>query len=444
MKYSALVLFLFFFSCHLIKSPSYKYSEAQTGANQVKKHTLKNGMTVLILENPDSKVVTLDVWINTGSAFEPKDINGVSHFLEHMLFKGTEKRAVGEIDREIEAVGGLWNAGTSLEFTHYYLTVAAPYFQIGADALADVIANSKLESAEVERERQVILEEYHRQQDDPDNYLMTMVFWNSFESSPSRWPVLGTPDTINAITPERLRQYYHERYTPANMALVVVGGIKETEVMPVIEQKFGIINRPLSSAHVSDEKTQRREGVFEEYPKPVKEAYIIFNFPAPDLTDGYKDVYAMDLVAGILGDGRSSRLFDRIKEKKNLASSIAASFPTHRRDGSFIIFATFDYAKKDALIKAVLEEVRLIGSEKTGRAELEKAKRMFTNQYLFSHETTTGRASEIGYFYTLTGDTKFEENYLQKVQEVSAADIQKVAASWLAPEKANIFIVKPE
>ncbi|HRU55475.1 MAG TPA: pitrilysin family protein, partial [Candidatus Sumerlaeia bacterium] len=186
----------------------------------MKKHTLKNGMTVLILENPDSKVVTLDVWINTGSAFEPKDINGVSHFLEHMLFKGTEKRAVGEIDREIEAVGGLWNAGTSLEFTHYYLTVAAPYFQIGADALADVIANSKLESAEVERERQVILEEYHRQQDDPDNYLMTMVYWNSFESSPSRWPVLGTPDTINAITPERLRQYYHERYTPANMALV--------------------------------------------------------------------------------------------------------------------------------------------------------------------------------------------------------------------------------
>jgi len=436
-----LVLSTLPFACIFVRTNI--HTNQKMGETGVKKFKLENGMTVLIVENPDSKVVTLDVWVNTGSAMEPKEINGVSHFLEHMLFKGTATRVAGEVDREIENVGGVWNAATSVEFTHYYLTIATQFVDTAINTLSDVIANASIDAKEVERERQVILEEYHRQQDDPDQFLMTEVFWNSFEKSPTRWPVLGVPDTINSISREKLYHYYTGRYAPSNMALVVVGGVKAKDILPMIQEKFGGLQRPLSVANVSEEKTVRRKGYIAEYKKPVKEAYLVLTFAAPDLSTPY-EIYAADLLSYILGEGRSSRLYERVKEKKNLVSNIASSFPTHRNDGIFVIFATFDYAKKEQVIKAILEEVQNLCNERVGNDELEKAKRMLTNHFIFSQETTSGRSSEIGFYYTLTGDTKFEEEYLGKIKSVTAEDIRKAADSYLVPAGANIFIVRPE
>ena len=409
----------------------------------MKKIMLTNKMPVLVMEDPDSPVATLDVWVNTGSALEPKDINGVSHFLEHMIFKGTELRGAGEVDREIESVGGLWNAGTSIEFTHYYLTVGTPFVNTGIDVLSDVIANSKLDPLELERERQVILEEYHRQQDNPAHFLMTEAWSLSFEKSPNRWPVLGVPKTINAITREKLHKYYTSRYTPENMVLVIAGGVRVEDIKPVLEEKFGSINRPFRKPRAGGEKTIRTHGLYGEFEKPIRESYILFTFPAPDLGRP-KDVYSFDLLSYILGEGRSSRLYRRIKEDKRLVSSISASYPTHRRDSLFYIFATFDYSKKQKVIDSVTRELNRIFSSRVSGKELEKAKRLLTNHYLFSNETTGGRTSETGFYYTLTGDTRFERNYLKKIGEVTPEDIRKVAGKFLKPEKANIFIVKPE
>jgi len=413
------------------------------GETGVKKFKLGNGMTILVVENPDSSVVTLDVWVNTGSATEPKEINGVSHFLEHMLFKGTATRIAGEIDREIENVGGVWNGATSVEFTHYFLTVATQFVDTAINTLSDVIANASIDPNEVERERRVILEEYHRQQDDPEQFLMAEVFWNSFEKSPVRWPVLGVPDTINSISREKLCHYYTDRYAPSNMVLVVVGGVRAKDIMPMIQEKFGSLQRPLNVASVSEEKTVRREGYVAEYKKPVKEAYLVLTFAAPDLSMPY-EIYPADLLSYILGEGRSSRLYERVKEKKNLVSNIAANFPTHRRDGIFVIFATFDYEKKEQVIKAILEEVQNLRNEPVGGDELDKAKRMLTNHFIFGQETTSGRSAEVGFYYTLTGDTRFEDEYLGKIKSVTAEDIQKVAVSYLVPASANIFIVRPK
>jgi len=429
-------------ACHRAPSPLSFISD-KTGETNVKKFTLKNKMPVIFVEDPDTRVVTLDVWVNTGSASEPKDINGVSHFLEHMMFKGTAKRGAGRLDAEIEAVGGLWNAGTSIEFTHYYLTVGAPFVDVGIDTLSDVIANSILDPREVEKERQVILEEFFRQQDDPSHFLTTEAFRSSFQESPNQWPVLGIPETINSITREKLYDYFTRRYAPENMLLVIVGGVKKDDLLPSLEEKFGSLERPFESDSGTSPTTVRNTGLSMEFSKPVKEAYILMTCPAPDLTMPEK-VYACDVLSIILGEGRSSRLYRVIKEEKKLASSISSYFPTHRRDGLFLIFGTFDYTKKDDLIRAIHGEMNLLRNKMCSSAELQKAKRMLTNHYIFSQETTNGRSGEIGFYYTLTGDTRFEETYLQNIQAVSAKDVKQAASEYLNPENANIFIVGPE
>ena len=404
---------------------------------------LDNGLKVLIQEQPENRVVTLDMWVNTGSAVEPPEINGVSHFLEHMMFKGTKTREPGEIDRAIEAVGGVWNAGTSIEFTHYYLTVGVPFVETGVDVLSDVIANSVIDPLEAERERQVILEEYHRQQDNPPSFLFTRAMKMSFEKSPNRLPVLGTPETIKAITPEDLKNYYISQYRPENMVLVVVGGVRADDILPLLKDTFGKMDRPYRPLLKADGETVRNKGVTQEFQKPVKETYLLMNFPAPDM-ENPKDVYTADIVSYIIGEGRSSRLYREVKEEKDMVSMITASYPTHKRDALFSVFATLEYEKKDDVIEAVYEIMRNLIEDKVSRDELDKAKRMLSSHYAFEHETTSGRASEIGFYYNLTGDTEFEKNYLKNINQVTREDIIDYMGRYMKPENANIFIVKPE
>lgn len=431
-------------SCHFFKGAFSSSSIDKTGEETVRKFTLKNKMPVLIMEEPESRVVTLDVWVNTGSVNEPAGINGVSHFLEHMMFKGTQTRGVGEIDAEIESVGGLWNAGTSMEFTHYYLTLAASFINTGIDTLSDVIANAALDPGEVEKERQVILEEYHRKQDNPPQYLVSEAMRLSYKKSPYQRPILGIPKTINAISRAKLLNYYKSRYAPENMVLVIAGAVRAEDILGVLEEKFGIIERPFDrDSFTTDTVTIRNAGIKREFKKPVKEAYILFTFPAPDLSNP-DEVYAADLLSYILGEGRSSRLYHNVKEEKKLASIITSDYPTHRRDGIFSIFATFDYSQKDELIRAVFDELNQLRDNKVKTSEIRKAKRMITNHLLFSQETTSGRSSEMGFYYTLTGDTRFAETYLKKIQIVSAQRIREIALKYLNPELANIFIVRPE
>lgn len=437
-----LVAALFFASCSGLKTAFNDSEIIETGDAPVKKFKLENNMPVLIVEEPDSRVVTLDVWVNTGSQHEPKDINGVSHFLEHMLFKGTEKRGVGEIDAMIEEVGGQWNAGTSIEFTHYYLTVGTPFVETGMDALSDAIGHSSIDPVELEKERMVILEEYHRKQDNPASFLFTEAFSESYDQSPNKWPVLGEPETIKAITREKMMDYYHSRYAPENMVLIVVGGVKAEEIMPKLEEYFGAIDRPFSGNNQQKIKTVRKEKLFVEYERPIKKAYMVMTFPAPDLSSP-QEVYAADILSYIMGEGRSSRLHQHIKEDKELVSGISMNYPTHRRDGLFLVFATFDYEKLHEVREAVSGELKELRNEEPSGEEMEKVKRMIMNHSAFGHETTSGRSSEIGYYFTLTGDTTFDETYLEKIQEVEPEEVQKIAQKYLDPEKANIFIVKP-
>ena len=210
-------------------------------------HALGNGIPLLIFENHEAAVATADVWVRTGAADEPDELSGVSHFLEHMLFKGTDKWGLGEIERAIESVGGVCNAGTSYDFTHYYITMPSGAVGTGIELLAEMVRRSTLDPTELEKERLVILEEYRRKQDHPAAVLYERLYQELFESGPYHEPVIGHEETIRAIDRDRMLDYYRKRYSPQNLTLVVTGDIDPEQVIAQAETALGDFERPPAS-----------------------------------------------------------------------------------------------------------------------------------------------------------------------------------------------------
>jgi zinc protease len=412
------------------------------GEEPVNKFVLDNGLTVLIRESHASPVVTLDIWVNTGSINEPRQINGVSHFLEHMMFKGTETHKVGEIDRIVEGVGGMWNAGTSKDFTHYYLTVGSPHTDVGLDVLADVMMHSSLDPGELEKERKVILEEYYRKQDNPGALLYEKIYDIAYASSPLKQPVLGVPDSISTITRQQMFDYYHRYYTPDNMALVVAGDVDTQTLLNKIRSTFDGFDRrftPYTNPPIPEE---RNSGKLETISKEIKETYFALIFPGPSIQQP-DDVYAMDLLLYVLGEGRSSRLQQEIKEKKRLVSTIGVTYPTHKLKGVFIVSATLKRENLDQTREAILAELEKARTKGVKRSELAKAKKLLTNVYYFSNETTAGQCASIGFYYTLSGDMAFEKNYLDNIRKQTVGDLRRVAKKYLRPDALDQVIIEP-
>ncbi|MCX7765534.1 MAG: insulinase family protein [Candidatus Sumerlaeia bacterium] len=426
-------------SCSVFFTKPQPVSFAVGKETQMKKFVLDNGLQVFIRENKGSKTVAIDALVNAGSITEPANLSGLSHFLEHMLFKGTEKYKVGEIDKIIEGVGAIWNAGTSEDFTHYYISVAAPYFDTCIEVMAEVLKNSIIDPEEVEKERLVILEEYRRKQDNPIAFLMEEVYYNSYARGPYKYPVLGTPATLNTITTQDLKEYYQRYYTPDNMVLVVIGDIIAENAIAKIQQAFADFNRK-KQFWENDQLTQYAFKVRKQYEKQVGDTYMAMVFPAPGI-DKVEEACVMDVLTTILGDGRSSRLYRNVKEKQQLVSSIGVSYSTQKLDSLMIITATLNPDKLAKTEQAILTEIKHLIERKVTPAELKKAKRMLTNGYYFATETNAGQSSIFGYYYILTGSTEFEQKYLERLQSVTAEQIQQVANRYLAGDYNLLYII---
>lgn len=414
------------------------------GIPKVEKHQLANGLTVLLVENTAAPVVTIDMWVNTGAANEPRPINGISHFLEHMLFKGTANYPAGVVDRVLEGVGGVTNAGTSEDYTHYYVTIPSAHFTTGLDVLADMIMNAAIDPEEMERERLVILEEYRRKQDNPMAYLFEELYEKSFESGPYTQTVLGTVDTIKSISRDEMTDYYHRYYAPRNVAVIIAGDIEPQKALAEVRRAFAGFTREHSPFDADGKgDTAWRKGVEQIMPRDVNESYLGLSLSAPGSSDE-DDVYAMKILTAVLGSGRSSRLERRIKEEQQLCVEIDAEFSRMRHPSLFIIGATFTWDDYAALKAAIISELRAAADDGITKAELDKAKRLITTGYYFSQETTSGQAGSLGYAYTITGTEKSALEFVEKIQAVTRDDVKRVAQKYIRPDDANWFVVKPK
>jgi zinc protease len=389
-------------------------------------HHLSCGMPLLILPVHDAPVATADVWVHTGAADEPDELAGVSHFLEHMLFKGTERRGLGEIERAIEAVGGVCNAGTSFDYTHYYVTLPSAAIDTGIEMLADMARASTLDAGELEKERLVILEEYRRKQDNPVGLLWERLYQEFFTGGRYRRTVIGSEETIRAIDRPRMLDYYRRRYTPANLTLIVAGNIEPDRVIETAEGVTAGFDRVLDPVPV--EPTRCASGKRIHLPKQTGgELYVAFAFPAPGW-DRPDRILALDLAQSLLGQGRAARLYRSIKEERGLCSSIGISLPCHQADSLIAVAATCRPDQLDALREAVVEELRAFTAGPPDPENDARARRLLAGAHRFSLETSGSLTSQIGYAWTISGGLRHLTHYLDDLDAVTGEQIRAAAA----------------
>lgn len=402
---------------------------------------LDNGLPVIVKSVPN-KVVTIDCWVNTGSANENEDMNGISHFLEHMMFKGTPKYGPGELDKAIMNVGGVWNAGTSKDFTHYHVTVAAPFFDTALDAISDMMQNSLIDAGEFEREKQVILEEYRRKQDSPIGVLFDELYDAHFNRSPYKLSVLGSFESISSLDRDAMYDYYQRYYAPQNMVVIVVGDISPANVVSKIRDAFEKFDRPFEPLDAGERQTEFATNRIQRLKKDVNELYAGFAFPGPPISQA-EEVFALDLASTILGEGRSSRLYQRLKEEKRLVNSVSCGFPTHRYESVFYIFATASEPRMEPVQKEMQQILQELAETPPPAEELAKAKQVITNDFHYHNETNTGQTGTIGYYYTLTASTDFLEQYVDRIRAVTADEVSSVVRRYLTAEP-NLVLIEPE
>ena len=403
---------------------------------------LPNGLTLYHKYTPYTDIVTIDMWVASGSRDETEATSGIAHYLEHMLFKGTETRGVGELDRQIEGVGGVWNAGTSQDFTHFHVTLGAEYFDIGLDCLADAIQHSAIDADELAREREVILQEVRRKEDTPSTLLWTLVYRTAYDEHPYRLPVLGTPESLADIGRQTIYDHYKRYYVPRNMRLVIVGGVPLGTAAPAVRRAFAALpdEPPPPSEGPAESPMEGVRRVSVE--KDVRQSYLAVGFRGPSIRDG-DDVYAMDVLLYILGEGRASRMYRIIREDKQLVTGIGTSFPTQRDPGLFVVTAAQQPGREDEVEAAIVEELKRIRAGAPSAEEMDRAKTLIRSHYAFETETTDDQSGLIGYYATVSGSPDFGMQYLDNIAEVTAEDVTRVAREYLDPLRYAMVTIVP-
>lgn len=404
-------------------------------AESIKLKTLPNGLRVLVREAHEAPLVTIDLWVRAGSARETPETNGVAHFMEHLLFRGTQKRGRGDIDREIEELGATLNATTSRDWMHLYTTVASRYWQTALEVIADAVQNSALRPDDMEREQMIILDELARAADDPVRDANQRLAELLFEKHPYRLPVAATRDSILHIQREQVLEFYRKYYVPNNASLVIVGDVTEAEAFTAAEKLFGQwqpreINDPEPAPEPPPSSPRRAEF------KVRRGAPVVgIGFIAPSVKDA-KDVYACDLLLSLLGE--RDGLLTRLLVGQNVATRVTTEFLTQRYPGMFSIVVELPANGNPAQVEAmVVGALQQLANTLVTEAELARAKREILGNYLFGMETTEGQASTIG-FYEMIDTYLFATEYEKGVLAVTPEEIRRVVQKYLTPERRAV------
>lgn len=399
------------------------------GEGGVTKYELENGLTVILEENHASPVVSVNVWVKTGSACEVEGEYGLAHVHEHMLFKGTEKRDVGEIARVIESSGGDINAFTSFDETVYYVVIASRFLDTALDVLSDAMQNSTFDPGELEKELEVVVEEIRRGQDSPGRNLSEKMFATAFTEHPYGRPIIGSIESVRSFTREGILEFYKKWYSPENMVLVVVGDFDSADVGQKIEETFGKLKKKEVAECVIEEEPEQEEIRTFVIDKPLQEGYFSFAYHIPNAR--HEDTPVMDVLSNILGGGESSRLFRNIKEEKGIVNNIYAYSFTPKYEGILAVGGTIDPSKSKEALKEVMAELGRLKYEPVSSEELERVKVNIESDAIYTKETMQGQAQKLGFYEVETGDYRFEEEYLEGVRKVSAKDIMEAARKYI-------------
>ena len=412
-------------------------------ASKTERFVMDNGLTVLLREERSAPLLTMQVWVKTGSNTEAELMgSGMSHFVEHMLFKGTKRRKVGQYAREIASYGGRLNAYTTNDRTVYFFTIGSKYFDEGLDAISDVMMNATLPADETVKEQEVIRREIAMGNDSPGRQLWQTLMRTAFLHHPYKVPVIGYLPTFNNLTRQDLVDYYKKRYVPNNSICVIVGDFDAQEARKKVEKTFSAWKRTALEPVFYPQEPEQVAPREVEREFAVKKTTCYLAWPSMAVTD--KDVFAADVLSLIAGRGKTSRLYRRLVEEEQIVESIGTSNWTPEDKGLFLCSMVLDYEKLDRAIELVTEEFDKLKNELVTDKELKRAIALVVSGTVRQRETIEGIAGSIGSGELRVGNPEFDEYYDAEIKKVTAEQVRQAARKYLVAKRRNKVVFKPK
>lgn len=404
--------------------------------------TLPSGQKVIIKEVHDNAIVKIDTWINTGSINEDDKTSGISHFLEHLFFKGTQKYPTGTFDKILDSKGAVVNAATSKDYTHYYIEIPSKDFDLALNLHADMLQNPMIPRKELEKERNVVIEEISKTKDSPSSRVFDNIYKLLYEKSnhPYKRNVIGSKDIIETVTREEILNYFNRFYTPDAYTTVITGDVKKLDALKKIAEAFNQTKRKQEVVKYPPIKPLNSiERVYDTM--DINKSHTMIAFFAPKFKELHPN-YALDVLATMLSSGKSSILNQSLKENKGLVLSVSSGNYSQKDSGIFYIYATYEPAKEDKIESAIIDELKKIQEGDFDESIVKKAINQIKLDTYYSRESISNISDDLGYSYVFAGNLNYYENYLTEISKVSKEDIIKVAKKYLTLDKYALSTVR--
>lgn len=404
---------------------------------------LKNGLDVRLVPSSKSPVVSVQMWVKTGSADERKAEEGISHFIEHLLFKGTRKYKVGEIAKTVEASGGELNAWTSFDQTVFYVNISKEFTTTAMDVIADMMGFPLFEAGEIDAEREVVLEEIKRTNDSPSRKGSRLLFSSVYRKHPYRLPVIGRPEVIKTIKPAALKRYFKERYSAKNMVLVIGGDFDVKQMKALVAERYSELpgSRVRAVKRTAEPKAvPRGKKIFAEA-SDVQELQLFITWPMPSAK--HKDVAALETLGSIFGQGDSSRLVRTLRIDSDCVTSVGAGCFAPKDQGFFSVSATLNPANLEEALKRIQSELVGLLQKPILDDEIFRAVTGIESSEFYGLETADGLARKVGSLTTLLGDPSEFQKYLKRVQEFDSKTARQMTLKYLDPSRAHVVALIP-
>ena len=405
------------------------------------KETLDNGLTVMVKETPGTKVATVQIWVKAGSIYENKDEAGITHLIEHMIFKGTPTRGPGELAGEIEVLGGRINAYTSFEQTVYHATLSSRHWQKALDVLFDAVQNSLFDADELAREKKVVLEEISMRKDQPGTKLFQELLETSYQVHPYRLPVIGSVESVSGFSRENILAYIDKHYHPENMMVLVVGDVRASEVIKDVTAQGSALKKGTFVQPELPVEPKDKGVTFFKLEEEVGQSHMALSFPATPFLD--PDSAILDVLSGILGQGETSRLFHELRDKQRLVYHVHSSAFTPKYPGLLEITAMLDQSNMEKAMESALVEVFKLKYLPVTDDELTRIKRNLEADFVFNLERAEGQARTLGSFEFQSG-SPLTEDYLKQIRGVTREDIMGVAQKYLTTDNVTGGFLVPK
>jgi predicted Zn-dependent peptidase len=388
------------------------------------KTVLDNGIRVLSHEMPDHRSASLGIWVENGSRHESQAENGISHFVEHLLFKGTERRSAARIAEEMDAVGGVINAFTSKEHTCYYAKVLDENLPLAIDLLTDIFLHSKFDEEEIERERSVILQEISQAEDTPDDYVHDLFSLDLFQDHPIGRPICGTASTVNRFTRDDFVQFFRSRYRPRRVIVSAAGHLRHGEIVKEMASRLGSVNDPGVESPDGSLPPELRPGVF-PHSKSLEQAHLCMGVPG--LSQAHPLRYVAYVLNTLLGGGMSSRLFQEIREKRGKAYSVYSFSSAYRDVGYFGVYAGTSVESTEEVVELIIKELKSLADGKITDDELRRTQGQLVGSMMLGLESTDSWMSHIARNEIYYGRMISTDDICQGIRAVTRTDVVELA-----------------